>query len=107
VRDFEALREIVQHSLATLKQLGSSQYSAAMRPQLLDWYRTVTEAREAVDAVASAQKKWLRQEAILSSMALEDNVPLTYNLFTEIRLIKLIFKVHLKHKTLTKFTGKQ
>jgi len=85
VADFGALRMIVEKSVSTLKQLGSSQYSSAMRPQLLEWYKTVTEAGEAVETLEKVQMKWLRQEVLLTSMTLEEHVPLSTSLFAQIR----------------------
>ncbi len=85
VRDFTQLHETVERSLTTLRQLGSSQYSTAMRAQLLEWFSTVDAARDAVKVLKSAQDKWLRQDAALTSMAFQEAMPLTCQLFQTLR----------------------
>ncbi len=85
VRDFTQLHETVDRSLTTLRQLGSSQYSTAMRAQLLEWFQIVDGAAAAVDVIQAAQEKWLRQDMALSSMAFEEEVPLTFQLFQTLR----------------------
>ena len=85
VRDFSQLHETVNRSLTTLRQLGSSKYSTAMRAQLLEWFQIVDGAAAAVDVIQAAQEKWLTQDMVLSSMAFEEEVPLTFQLFQALR----------------------
>ena len=86
VEDFRGLYATVAKSLRTLKQLGSSQYSADMRDQLVGWYGTVREAKKAIDVIKTTQNLWLSQDAPLTSMPFEEENPSAFALFQEIRL---------------------
>ncbi len=94
VRDFTTLHETVDRSLTTLRQLGSSRYSTAMRAQLLEWFRIVDGAAAAVDVLRAAQEKWLTQDMVLSSMAFEEEVPFTFQLFKALRLSLFLHTLH-------------
>ena len=86
VDDFRGLYATVAKSLRTLKQLGSSQYSAEMRDQLVGWYRTVREAKRAIDIIKRTQNSWLSQDAPFTSMPFEEENPSAFAYFKEIRL---------------------
>ena len=86
VEDFQGLYATVAKSLRTLKQLGSSQYSADMRDQLVGWYRTVREAKKAIDVIKTTQNLWLTQDALFTSMPFEEENPSAFAYFHEIRL---------------------
>jgi hypothetical protein len=54
-----------------------------MRDQLIDWYKTVCDAKEAIDVIKTAQTSWITQDAPLTSMPFEDENPLVFQLFQE------------------------
>lgn len=85
IMDFAQVNDIIVKSLTTLKQLGSSQFSTDMRPQLLDWYKVVDEAQDILQVLQKVQEMWLEQDSLLTSMTTEDEMPDDYANFKRIR----------------------
>ena len=85
VADFPGLYATVTESMRTLKQLGSSQYSTGMGDQLVGWYKTVREAKAAIDVIKTTQKLWLAQDAPFTSMPFEEENPSAFAFFRAIR----------------------
>ena len=85
VKDFVPLYETVSQSILTLQQLGSSQYSTEMREQLIDWYKTVENARESLNVIKMTQEKFLLLDLPLNSLVVEEELPIVFQQFSSNR----------------------
>ena len=85
VSDFQSLYGTVESSITTLRELGMSRYSAQMKDDLLKWCGVVEKAERFVEVLKSTQDLWMYQEVPLTSMAIQDNHPWTFNYFCLIR----------------------
>ena len=85
VKDFQALYNIIQSSVDTLRELGMSRYSLAMKDDLVKWCGVVEKAERFVNVLRDVQNLWLCQEVPLTTMVIQDNHPWTYTYFGAIR----------------------
>ena len=85
IQDFNALHDIIDSSTSTLKELGMSRYSAEMKDDLLKWCGVVEKAERFVQVLKATQELWLYQEVPLTSMAVQDNHPWSYDHFSIVR----------------------
>ena len=85
VKNFAPLFETVTQSILTLQQLGSSQYSTEMREQLIDWYKTVENARESLNIIKEVQEKFLLLDLPLNSLVVEEEIPFVFEQFSSTR----------------------
>ena len=94
VKDFSVVNDVINKSMTTLKQLGSSHYSTEMRPTLQNWYEIVDGAKVVIDLLKKVQNTWLKQDSLLMSMTFEEQNSKQHVKFKETRQhISELFKV--------------